>query len=152
MSLSPFPAPPKPDCKTPSDRCSFQWSRDEVARYFHRVVLFRSVQSRFLFTVAGDNRHLGLGGLTFLQLTTTYAPVIAGHNIGCVFSMRTKRYTWPERFRRIQIFCVWNWCCWALRFTPLVGTAESWCATRRRVIIGKNSLIRYCTSLTASVT
>ena len=41
---------------------------------------------------------LGLGGLTFLQLATTYASVIAGRNIGHVFLETNKRYAWTERF------------------------------------------------------
>ena len=37
-----------------SGRRSLWWSRDEVGRNFHRVILFRSVQACFLWTVAED--------------------------------------------------------------------------------------------------
>jgi len=64
--------------------CSLRWSRDEAARYFYCLVLFRSVQPRFLLIVAEDNCGSGLGELTFLQLSTTYVPVIAGRSVGYV--------------------------------------------------------------------
>ena len=63
---------------------SLRWSRDEIARHFNCVILFRSVQAYFLSTVAEDNCGLGLGELTFLQLSTTYLPVAAGRSVGYV--------------------------------------------------------------------
>ena len=62
---------PKPDCGISSDRRSLWWSRDEVARHFHRVILLWPVQPNSLPIVAEDYHGLGLGGLTFLQLSTT---------------------------------------------------------------------------------
>lgn len=65
--------------------CFLQWSRDEVTRDFYRLVFFRSVQPFFASTVAEVNGGSGLGELTFLQLSTTYTPAIAGYSVGCVF-------------------------------------------------------------------
>jgi len=89
--LLPCTVYPKLECGILSDRCSLQRGRDEAVRHFCRVILFRSVQPRFHPIVAEDNHIpvLGLGGLTFLQLTTTYSPVLAGRNIGHVSSGRT---------------------------------------------------------------
>ena len=143
---------PKLDCGILPDRCSLRWGRDEVARHFHRVILFRSAQPRFLSAVTKGDYDTGLGGLTFLQLTTTYVPVIAGRSIGYVFLEKDKRYTLPERFQSIQIFCVRNWCCWARRRTTLVGAPKPWCTSRPGVIIGKISPVHCCDFLIATVT
>jgi len=144
---------PKLECGVPSDRCLLRRSRDEAARHFHRVILFRSVQPRFHQTVAGDNHIpvLGLGGLTFLQLTTTYSPVIAGRNIGHVFFEKNQRYARSERFRLIQVFRVRNRCCWAGRRTPLVGAPNPWCTAGPEFIVGKNSPVCCYTFLTSII-
>ena len=107
-------------------------------------------------TRLAENNHipvLGLGGLTFLQLTTTYSPVISGRNIGHVFFKKNQRYARSERFRLIQVFRVRNRCRWAGRRTPLVGAPKPWCTAGPEFIIGKNSPVCYTflTSITAKV-
>lgn len=68
------------------DCCFLRRGRDEVTRHFYRLVFFRSVRPCLVFTAAEVNCSLaGLGELTFLQLSTTYPPAVAGRNIGCVF-------------------------------------------------------------------
>jgi len=42
--------------------------------------------------VAEDCRGLGLGGLTFLQLSTAYVPTIAGRSIGYAFLKKNHCY------------------------------------------------------------
>ena len=143
---------PNLDCGVFPDRCSLWWGRDEVARHFHRVILFRSAQSYFLLTATKGDHDTGLGGLTFLQLTTTYVPVIAGRSIGYVFLEKDRRYPWPERFQPIQIFCVWNRCCWTRRRTSLVGAPKPWCTNRPGVIISKSSPVRCYDFLIVTVT
>ena len=91
---------PKPDSGISRGRCSLRWSRDEVARHFYCVILLRSVQARFLSIVAEANCDLGLGELTFLQLSTTYAPVVAGRSVGYV-SPENPRHAGPECLRPI---------------------------------------------------
>jgi len=75
---------PELDRGTCSGRRFLRWGRDEVARHFYCVVLFRSVQACPLLSVAEDNCGLGLGELTFLQLSTTYLPAAAGRSVGYV--------------------------------------------------------------------
>jgi len=45
-----------------------------------------------------DNCGLGLGELTFLQLSTTYLPVAAGRSVGCVL-LQSLRHAGSERLR-----------------------------------------------------
>ena len=87
--------------------------------------------------MAEDNRDLGLGELTFLQLSTTYASVIAGRSVGYVL-LENQLCSGPEGFRRIQVFRFWNRCCWASRSIPMVGAPKPWCTSRRGVIISKS--------------
>jgi hypothetical protein len=121
----------------PQGCCSVRWNRNEAARHFYCLVLFRSVRPRFVSTVAEDYRGLGLGELTFLQLSTTYAPVIAGRSVGYVF-LENQLYSGSGCFRQIQVFRFWNRCCRASRCIPLVGAPKPWCASRRRAIVSKN--------------
>ena len=134
----------------PQGCCFVRWSRNEAARYFYCLVLYRSVQPRFVSTVAEDDYGLGLGELTFLQLSTTYAPVIAGRSVGYVF-LENQLYSGSEDFRRVQVFCFWNRCCWASWCTPLVGAPKSWCASRRGVVISKTFRVLCCAFLIAVV-
>ena len=83
-----------------------------------------------------------------MQLTSTYAPVIAGHNVGHVFLEMNQRYISSEWLRPIQIFRVRNRCCWARRRIILVGTPKPWCKSRPGVIISKGTAICICSSLT----
>ena len=48
-----------------------------------------SFNARALQIVAEDSHGLGLGGLTFLQLSTTYVPTIAGRSVGYAFLEKT---------------------------------------------------------------
>ena len=80
--------------------CSVRWCRDEAARYLYCFVFFRSVQLRFVSVVAEDNCGLGLGELTFLQLSTTYVPVLAGRSVGYVF-LENQMHFGSEGFRGI---------------------------------------------------
>lgn len=141
----------KLDREISSDRCSLRWSRDEVARHCDRLILFRSVQPCLLLTVTQGNRGLGLGELTFLQLSTTYTPVIAGRSVGYVLLGRSPPYALSERFRQTQIFCIWNGCRWARRRIPLVGASKPWCAARRGVVISKSSPIHHCAFLITTI-
>ena len=151
-AVAPYCIYPKLECGIPSDRCPVRWSGDEAARHFHRVFLFRSVQPCSLSTVAEDDHTAGLGGLTLLQLTTTYPSSIAGRNIGHVFLEKNQRCARSERFRLIQIFRVRNRCCWARRCTPLVGAPKPWCAISPGVFVGKNSTVYRCALLIAVIT
>jgi len=139
---------PKLDRGIPSGHRSLRWCRDEASGHFHRVILYRSVRPCFLTIVAEDDHNLGLGGLTILQLTTTYAPVVAGRNIGYVLFKKNQHYAWSEHFRLIQIFRVRNRCCWARWCIPLVGTPESRRAGSHGVVVGKSSPARCFPSLT----
>ena len=80
-----IPVDPKPNCGISSGRRPLRWSGDEVARHLYCVVFFRFVEPCFLSTVTEVDRGLGLGELTFLQLSTTYAPAVAGRSVGYVF-------------------------------------------------------------------
>lgn len=130
------------DCGNSSGRRSLRWSRDETSWHFHRVVLFRSVQPYFLSILAEYTCGLGLGELTFLQLSTTYAPVIAGRSVGYVF-LGNQRYAATEGVRQLQTLRVWNrrsWACWGI---PLVGAPKPWRTSWRGVIISKSPPV-YC--------
>jgi hypothetical protein len=81
----PATAYPELDRGTSSGRRPLRRSRDEVARHWHRLVLFWFVQAPFVVAIAEDNPGLGLGELTFLQLSTTYVPTVAGRSVGYVF-------------------------------------------------------------------
>ena len=48
--------------------------------------------------MSGYNCGLGLGELTFLQLSTTYPLVTAGRNVGCVFP-ESRLYAGSQRTR-----------------------------------------------------
>lgn len=67
---------------------------------------------------------IGLGELTFLQLSTTYAPPsIAGHSVGYVLQTSVD----AELILMVrQVFCLGNWGCRARRCINLVGSSESW--------------------------
>ena len=82
---------PEFDRGTSSGRRPLRRSRDEVAWNWHRLVLFWFVQAPLSVTTAEDNRGLGLGELTFLQLSTTYSPTVAGRSVGYVF-LANQRY------------------------------------------------------------
>lgn len=145
-SLLPCTVHPKRDSGIPLDRCFLQWSRDEAFRHLRRLILFWSVKPRLCSIRDTHAVSLGLGGLTFMQLTTTYAPVIAGHNVGHVFLGMNQRCTSSEWLRPIQIFRVRNGCCWARRRIILVGTPKPWCKSRPGVIISKGTASYICAS------
>lgn len=71
---------------------------------------------------------LGLGELTFLQLSTTYAPPsVAGHSVGCALLVLV--FVTPADI--VQVFCLWDWCGRSCRRFPVVGGSgprcPAWC-------------------------
>ena len=136
---------PDPDWGIPQGCCTFWWSRNEANWHLYCLVLVRFVQPCFLSIVAEGGPALGLGELTFLQLSTTYIPAIAGRSVGYVL-LENRQYVGSEGFRQIQVFCFWNGGCWASWCIPLVGASEPRCASRCRTIISENFSV-LCRSL-----
>lgn len=129
-----------PDWGIPQGCCILWWSGNEVNWHLYCFVLVRSVQSSFLSIVAEDGPALGLGELTFLQLSTTYIPVIAGRSVGYVF-LQNRQYVGSEGFRRIQVFRFRNGCCRVSWCIPLVGASKPRCASRCRTVISEYSSV-----------
>ena len=98
--------------------------------------------------MAENRDRLGLGGLTYMQLSTAYIPTIAGRSIGYAFVKKNHCYPWSQYPRQIQIFRVRNGCRWARRRIAMVGTPEPWCTSGHGIIVGKGTSIRSPTFLT----